>query len=68
MSDEAKHLDNNLQTAINEEPNGEATCKINFENNQSRVYYTGQVVSGSVNLTINEATTVRGEYSNFEIR
>lgn len=44
-----------------EEPTSEPTCKINFENSQNRVYYVGQLVTGCVNLSINEAVTVTGK-------
>lgn len=59
MSENIENNDVSLQTKTFEEPNGEPTCKINFENNPNRVYYTGPVVNGCVNLTINEAVTVR---------
>lgn len=58
MSDQ---VENDIVNAKNEEPNGEPTCKIYFENNPNRVYYTGQIVAGCVNLTINEVTNVRGK-------
>lgn len=61
MSNKIETVDANVQISKFEEPNGEPTCKINFENNQNRVYYTGQIVTGCVNLTINETTTVRGK-------
>lgn len=61
MSEEIEKLNAKVPITNNEEPNGEATCRIHFENNQNRVYYTGQVVTGRVNLVINEATTVRGK-------
>lgn len=50
------------ELGVGEEPNGEPTCEIFFKNSSSRVYYAGQTVNGSFNLTINEAITVRGKY------
>lgn len=61
MSEKTEKVVANVQISNNEEPNGEPTCKTIFENNQNRVYYTGQVVTGCVSLTINETTTVRGK-------
>lgn len=61
MSEKIEKIGASAQIPNNEEPNGEPTCKINFENNPNRVYYTGQVVSGCVQLSINETTTVRGK-------
>lgn len=60
MSDKVANEDVNGRISDNVEPNGEPTCKIHFENNNpNRVYYTGQLVTGCVNLSINEATAVQ---------
>ncbi|XP_037041430.1 arrestin domain-containing protein 3-like [Bradysia coprophila] len=63
MSEKVEVSDNNQITKF-EEPNGEPTCSIVFENNPNRVYYTGQVVNGCVHLAINEPTVVRAIYAN----
>lgn len=62
MSAEMEMASAGVQIAKNDEPNGEPTCKFYFENNPNRVYYTGQVVNGCVNLTIYEAITVKGKW------
>lgn len=37
-------------------------CEIDFENNPNKIIYTGQVVRGTVRLTLNEEKNVRGVY------
>lgn len=38
------------------------TCTINFLNNSERVFYTGQLLQGSVCLTLTSEKTCRGVY------
>lgn len=38
------------------------TCEINFENNPEKVLYTGQLLCGTINLTLTTEKTVRGVY------
>lgn len=38
------------------------TCDINFENNPEKVYYAGQLLRGTIKLTLTSAKTVRGVY------
>lgn len=64
MSKQTENVEENLLTVKFDEPTGEPTCKIVFENNQNGVYYSGQSVVGCVHLSINEETTVRGMHSN----
>lgn len=37
-------------------------CKIEFENNPEKIYYSGQIVRGTVKLTLTDAKIVRGIY------
>lgn len=38
------------------------TCKIEFENNPSQVVYSGQLLRGTVHLTLTSAKNIRGAY------
>lgn len=38
------------------------TCEIGFENNPSKVVYSGQLLRGSVQLSLTESKTVRGVF------
>lgn len=38
------------------------TCEIDFENNPQKVLYAGQLLRGSVRLTLTEEKNVRGVY------
>lgn len=38
------------------------TCDIDFENNPQKVIYAGQLLRGTVRLTLTEEKTVRGIY------
>lgn len=63
MNEKLEVVGDNDQITKFEEPDGETTCLITFENNPKRVYYTGQVVTGCVVLAINKPITVRGKYT-----
>lgn len=38
------------------------TCEIDFENNPERVLYAGQLLRGTIKLTLDSEKTVRGVY------
>lgn len=38
------------------------TCKINFDNNRGRVVYAGQLVRGTVQITLQKEKMVRSVY------
>lgn len=60
MAEKLEKPMDSLQITNNEEPNGELKCEITFDNNENRVYFTGQTVTGCVRLIVNETITVRG--------
>lgn len=37
-------------------------CEIEFENNPNKIYFAGQMLRGTVQLTLTEAKTVRSIY------
>lgn len=38
------------------------TCKINFDNNREKLFYSGQCLRGTVKLILNKEKTVRSIY------
>lgn len=38
------------------------SCEFNFINNPERVYYAGELLKGTVHLSLKSKTTVRGVY------
>lgn len=39
-----------------------STCEFEFDNNPSKIFYSGQKISGNIKLHLNEVKKVRGIY------